>query len=166
MSDISTPEIPYIRGTVPEEDDEDDTFPLSPNHGYKVGLDHRKALTVFSVSSTKGAPPSFERASQLDHIMEAGSYPWFDGTVLTLVIQDGVRALELGSHFVTNADNKVIIPAPEAPSCDLETASRYLGPPPSSCSGPGATLIERMMVNRGMMKAKEGNQKLRLPEEL
>jgi hypothetical protein len=165
MSDSSTAEIPYIRGTVPEGDDEDEPLSLKPNHAHKVGRDHRNKVTVFSIY-TKGAPLSVEKASQLDDNLKATRCEWLDDTVLALVTQDGVRALELGSHFSTDADNKVIFPAPEALSCDLETPSCYLGPPLSSCSGPGATLIERMMVNRGMMKVKEGNQKLPLPEKL
>jgi len=111
MSDTLTVECPYIQGTVKGDNDEDDTFPLKPNHGYKVGEDHRGDLSVFYESSTKGAPPSVERASQLDLDTEARRYAWSAGTVLTLITPDGKQTpLKLGSILITNAEKTVRFP--------------------------------------------------------
>jgi len=155
MSDTFTVNPPYIDAAVPGEDDEDDVFPLEPNHVYKIGLDRRDDLTLFYKPS-KGNNPTLAEASQLDQDPNAAEYGWFDGTVCTLVTEGGKEILELGSLFFTNADNKVTRSSPEV-------QSRYLGPQPSSCSGPGASLVREVMVKRGMMKAGEGKSKLQLP---
>ena len=125
MSDTSTVKPPYIQGAVPEVENEDDVYSLEPNHGYKVGRDHRNDPTVFSID-LKSVLPSVTEASQLDHDVNAVPYGWHSHSVLTLVTQDGKVDLPQSSHFITDAKNNVIWPDPETPSCDLEVSPSFL----------------------------------------
>jgi hypothetical protein len=123
---ISTVKLPYIRGTVPERDDEDGVYSLKQRHAYKIGRDHHKDLTVFSVP-TKGASLSVKGASQLDRNMAAARYGWHNDTVLTLVTRDGEHTIGLGSHFITDFENNVRWPDPKTLAVNSEV-------PPSSHS--------------------------------
>jgi hypothetical protein len=107
MSEISSVNPPYVRGLYPDDEDPEGTLPLKPHHMYKVGLNHRQELTLFS-SPAKNRKPSFAEASQLDQNLEAAGVE-ADGTVLTLVT-DEEKPLELGSYFFTDADNTVRFP--------------------------------------------------------
>ena len=140
MSDISIPEPPYIRETVPEGDNEDEPLSLEPKHAYKVCVS-RRSLTVFFFQP-RDKLPTMDEASKLDSNTFAGRATWADGVVLTLVTQDAETALKEGSYFLTDANNTVHFPNP-----------------PSSCFWPTPQSNTKMMRElRGVKGPEETRQ--------
>jgi hypothetical protein len=202
MSDVSKLNIPYLTRTRTRATGEEEVkhTELQQNQAFRA-LDDEDFGRLLCFTPSCKETPTIEDARQLDSMSGSGRFRIPDDTVFTLVTEKGPETLVAPFHFITNANNEVIFPDPEAPSydleapsCDLEAPScdlpplissceastcylekpipsceaptRYLGPPPPSGSGPAQTLVQEMMIRRGMLNPKKGTHKLPLLEQL
>jgi hypothetical protein len=149
MSEVSKLTVPYLTRawTTATGDNEVRHTELKRNQAFRTLDDEYLGPTLY-FTPTCNKTPTLKKASQLD-IQSGGGRFWIsDGTVFTLVTEKGPETLVAPFHFVTNANNEVIFPEPDAPSiyleaqsCDLDSQFCKVNRPVPSSQGGEQTLV-------------------------